>query len=160
MTNTPVGREAQGLSAIENIGDDVRRKERQVDQLVNPAVCRGFRSGNLRQCPACFDLLKPEMRFGDVPDQSFVSTCPSITKDQLCLNTALPQLEARCNHQQRLVNLVGANCDHRSKLNGINCDAQRTGVQIDPRDKIERATDVLVSTKVLKAAVMRPYVFG
>ncbi|WP_430450195.1 hypothetical protein [Rhodophyticola sp.] len=48
------------------------------------------------------------MRFGDVPDQGFVDAAGRISKDQLGLNAALPELEWRRDHLQLLVDLVSA----------------------------------------------------
>ncbi|KAA8607422.1 hypothetical protein AL036_11070 [Salipiger aestuarii] len=60
------------MFAIKDIADDVRGKESQIDQLVNPAVCRAFGFRNLGQRSACLDLFEPEMRFSDILYQGFI----------------------------------------------------------------------------------------
>ena len=95
MAHAPLRCQTQGLFAIKDIADDVRRKEGQIDQLVKSAVARTLSFCDLRQCFAYFDLLKPPMRFGDFLDQGLVQATGSLTKDQLSLNAALSELGRR-----------------------------------------------------------------
>ncbi len=72
MPETPLGCEADGLRAIQNIANDVGRVEREADEMLDVPFRGAFAGSDLRDSYARLDPLEPSMRFLDVADQSVI----------------------------------------------------------------------------------------
>lgn len=137
VPHAPVGREAKGLFAIEDIADYVRSEEGQINQLMDPAVRGALGLCDLRQRAACFDLLKPEMRPGDVADEGLVDTCRCIGEDDLRLDATLPQPEREGREERIFCDPATVCANGFGHCVGIQLQVQPAGRYVDAGDQTE-----------------------
>ena len=89
MLLVPVGGESNRLRAIQHISDDVRRKEGEINHLLNAPFGCALAGGYLSEGFARFDLREPVMRLCDIADECLILTCRCITYDEFGLTPRL-----------------------------------------------------------------------
>ena len=134
----PFGGEACRLLAVEDIPDDVWGEERQINHLPEAALGCAVCCRDLCKGLTGLDAFEPGMRFGNVPDQRFIARGWLISHDDLCLDTALAELEWVAGDKGLGIDDVGLNIETTCKRYCIKRDCQFPRRDIDPLDQREK----------------------
>ena len=124
MRLQPVTGEAQRLRALQDVTDDVRGEEGQMDHVLDPALRGAGIGGDLLEAPPFLDGRHPRIRPGDIADQGMIELARRLAEHQPGFDAAPPQPEGMGQVKLLRLQSIGGKPESRREGRGVESDGQ------------------------------------